>query len=166
MITSAGAASSIGLVIFACMQTPEQAKITRKPFLNVTRSTNLLDLIHSNTYDFKSFVTRCNMKYFITFNDDYSRFCCVYLLKSKNKAYSKFVEFQTWVEKQLRHPIQKLKSERWRVPVEGNWSIPQEAWYHCGDDRSLLPTVQWNWIKKESHTHWDGKLNVDYIQST
>jgi len=61
-----------------------QAKITRKPFPTVTRSTNLLDLIHSDTCDFKTFVTRGGMKYFITFIDDHSRFCHVYLLKSKD----------------------------------------------------------------------------------
>ena len=48
-----------------------QAKITRKPFPTVTRSTNLLNLIHSNTCDFESFMTRSGMKYLITFIDDH-----------------------------------------------------------------------------------------------
>ena len=78
-----------------------QAKLTRKSFSSVTRSTNLLDLIHSDTCDFKSFVTRGGKKYFITFIDDHSRFRHVYLLKSKDEAFSKFVEFRTRVEKQL-----------------------------------------------------------------
>jgi len=89
-----------------------QAKITRKPFPPVTRSTNLLDLIHSNTCDFKIFVTRGGMKYFITFIDDYSRFGHVYLLKSKNKTFSKFIVFRTRVEKQFGHPVKKLRSDR------------------------------------------------------
>jgi len=72
-----------------------QAKITKKPFSKVIRSTNLLDLIHSDTCDFKSFVTRGGMKYFITFIDDHSRFYHVYLLKSKDEAFSKFIEF--WI---------------------------------------------------------------------
>ena len=72
-----------------------QAKITRKPFPNVTRSTSLLDLIHSDTCNFKSFVTRGGMKYFIIFIDDHSRFCHVYLLKSKDEALSKFIKFRT-----------------------------------------------------------------------
>jgi len=78
-----------------------QAKIIRKPFPTVTRSINLLDLIDSDTCDFKTFMTRGVMKYLITFIDDYSRFCNVYLLKSKDEAFSKFIEFQTRVEKQL-----------------------------------------------------------------
>ena len=42
-----------------------QSKITRKPFSNVTRSTNLMNLIHSDTCDLKSFVIRGGIKYFI-----------------------------------------------------------------------------------------------------
>ena len=62
------------------------AKIIRKPFPSVTRSTELLDLIHSDTCDFKSFVTRGGMKYFITFINDHSHLCHVYLLKSKDET--------------------------------------------------------------------------------
>ena len=57
-------------------------------------------------------MTRGGMKYFITFIDDHSRFCHVQLLKSKDEAFSKFIKFQTWVEKQLGCPIKKLKSDR------------------------------------------------------
>jgi len=62
-------------------------KITRKLFPNITRSTNLLDLIHSDTCDFKRFATRGGMKYFITFIDDHSHFH-LYLLKSKDEDFS------------------------------------------------------------------------------
>ena len=71
-----------------------------------------MDLIHSDTCDFKSFVTRGNMKYFITFIDDHSRFCHVYLPKSKDEALSKFVEFRTRVEKQLGLQVKRLRSDR------------------------------------------------------
>ena len=52
------------------------------------------------------------MKYFIIFIDDQSRFCHVYLLKSKDETFSKFIEFQTRMEKQLRRPVKKLRSDR------------------------------------------------------
>ena len=75
-----------------------QTKITRNPFPSVTRSTNLMYLIHSDTSDFKTFVIRGETKYFI---DDHSRFCHVYLLKSKDEAFRKFIEFRTRVESNL-----------------------------------------------------------------
>jgi len=87
-----------------------QGKITRKPFPTVTGSTNLLDLIHSDTCDFKTFVTRGDMKYFITFIDDHSLFFHVYLLKLKDEAFSKSIGFRTRVDKQLGHPVKKLRS--------------------------------------------------------
>lgn len=89
-----------------------QTKLTRKPFPSVTRSTELLELIHSDTCDFRSFATRAGMKYFITFIDDHSRFCHVYLLKTKDEAFEKFKEFRTRVEKQLGRPIKRLRSDR------------------------------------------------------
>ena len=72
----------------------------------------MLELIDSDTYDLKSFVTRDGMKYFITFIDDHSHFCHVYLLKLKDETFSKFIEFQTRVEKQLVRPVKKLRSDR------------------------------------------------------
>jgi len=52
------------------------------------------------------------MKCFITFIDDHSLFCHVYLLKSKDEAFDTFIEFQTRVEKQLGHSVKKLRSDR------------------------------------------------------
>ena len=52
------------------------------------------------------------MKYFITFIDDHSRYCHVYLLKSKDEVFSKLVEFPNRVEKQLGCPVKKLISDR------------------------------------------------------
>ncbi|XP_020271907.1 uncharacterized protein LOC109847071 [Asparagus officinalis] len=49
----------------------------------------------SYTCDFKSFVTGGGMKYFITFIDDHSHIRYIYLLKSKDEAFSKFVGFRT-----------------------------------------------------------------------
>ena len=51
------------------------------------------------------------MKYFITFIDDHSRFCHVYLLKSKDEAFNKFVEFWTRVKKQLGLQVKRLRSD-------------------------------------------------------
>ena len=62
--------------------------------------------------DFKSIVTRGSMKYFITFIDDHYRFYHVYLLKSKDEAFDKFVEFLTQVKKQLRRPVKKLRCDK------------------------------------------------------
>lgn len=75
-----------------------QTKITRQLFYPVSRSTQLLDLIHSDLCDFKSFTTRGGWKYLVTFIDDFSRYCHIYLLKSKDEVFDKFKIFKNRVE--------------------------------------------------------------------
>lgn len=72
----------------------------------------ILSLIHSDVCDLKGYVKRGGNKYFITFIDDYSKFCTVYLLKSKDKSLSKFISYKTEVENQLEHRIKVLRSYR------------------------------------------------------
>jgi hypothetical protein len=51
-----------------------QAKMTRKAFFKVERNTNLLELVHSNICELNGILTRRGNRYFITFNDDYSKY--------------------------------------------------------------------------------------------
>ncbi|GJY13008.1 zinc finger, CCHC-type containing protein [Tanacetum coccineum] len=65
-----------------CMLT----KITKKPFQNIKRETKVLELIHSDLCDLHATPSLGNKKYFVTFIDDASRFCYVYLLHTKDEA--------------------------------------------------------------------------------
>ncbi|GJZ13450.1 zinc finger, CCHC-type containing protein [Tanacetum coccineum] len=69
-----------------CMLT----KITKKPFQNVKRETEVLELIHSDLCDLHATPSLRNKKYFVTFIDDASRFCYVYLLHTEDEALEKF----------------------------------------------------------------------------
>ncbi|GKA25359.1 zinc finger, CCHC-type containing protein [Tanacetum coccineum] len=79
-----------------CMLT----KITKKPFQNVKRETKVLELIHSDLCDLHATPSLGNKKYFVTFIDDASRFCYVYLLHTKDEALDKFKVSKTEVELQ------------------------------------------------------------------
>ncbi|GJX32593.1 zinc finger, CCHC-type containing protein [Tanacetum coccineum] len=74
-----------------CMLT----KITRKPFQSITRKSVILELIHSDLCDFHATPSLGNKKYVITFIDDASRFCYVYLLHAKDEALDKFRIYKT-----------------------------------------------------------------------
>src|SRR5436190_19054797 len=50
-------------------------------------------------------------RYFITFIDDCSRYCYVYLLKSKGEAFTCFKRYKTEVENQLEKRIKILRSD-------------------------------------------------------
>ena len=88
------------------------AKQTRKPFHNVVRDSEMLELIHTDICEFGGMMTKDNKRYFITFIDDYSRYCCVYLLKHKDEALEKFIIFKTEAETQTGKILKRLRSDR------------------------------------------------------
>lgn len=67
-----------------------EAKLIKVLFNKVERSTEPLSLIHTNIRDLKFVQTRGCKKYFITFIDDCTRYCYVYLLRSKDEALEAF----------------------------------------------------------------------------
>ncbi|KZV19365.1 retrovirus-related Pol polyprotein from transposon TNT 1-94, partial [Dorcoceras hygrometricum] len=78
-----------------------EAKMTKLPFHSVQRSTTPLELIHSDICDLKFVQTRGGKKYFVTFIDDCTRYCYVYLLRGKDEALEAFQNYKAEVENQL-----------------------------------------------------------------
>ena len=91
-----------------CMKT----KITRNPFPKVERNSKLLDLVHSDVCDMHNTSSIGGKKYFITFIDDYSKFCYVYLLHSKDEAMVNFQAYKAETELQCETFIKCLRSDR------------------------------------------------------
>ncbi|KAL0322288.1 UNVERIFIED_CONTAM: Retrovirus-related Pol polyprotein from transposon TNT 1-94 [Sesamum calycinum] len=88
---------------------PKMAKV---PFYSVERKTSPLELIHSDICDLKFVQTRGGKKYFITFIDDCTRYCYVYLLRSKDEALEAFKLYKNEVENQLSKTIKAIRSDR------------------------------------------------------
>ena len=95
-------------------ETCVEAKLTRSSFQSIERHTEPLDLIHNDICDLKLVETRGGNKYFITFVDDSTKYCYVYLLKSKGEAIENFVLYKKEVENQLEKKIKVLRSDRGR----------------------------------------------------
>ncbi|GLU19483.1 hypothetical protein SLE2022_357320 [Rubroshorea leprosula] len=91
-----------------CMLT----KITRIPFPKIERVSKLLDLVHSDVCDMHSTLSIGGKKYYVTFIDDYSKFCYVYLLNTKDEAMEKFKVYKAKVELQSETFIKCLKTDR------------------------------------------------------
>ncbi|CAM8905735.1 unnamed protein product [Rhodiola kirilowii] len=90
-----------------CMLT----KITRLSFKSISRTSNLLELVHSDMDDLHYTPSIGNKKYYITFIDDCSRYCYVYLLHAKDEALDKFKVYKAEVE--LMHDlIKRLRTDR------------------------------------------------------
>ncbi|GJZ73659.1 zinc finger, CCHC-type containing protein [Tanacetum coccineum] len=90
-----------------CMMT----KITKKQFQKVKHETKVLELIHNDPCDLHATPSLGNKKYFVTFIDDASRFCYVYLLHTKNEALDKFKVFKTKVELQQGSLIKRFRTD-------------------------------------------------------
>ena len=58
-----------------------------------------------------SSTTRGRFQYFITFIDDLSRYCYVYLMMHKSETFEKFKEFHNEVENQHGKKIKALWSD-------------------------------------------------------
>ena len=78
----------------------------------ISRNNEPLDLIHSDVCDLKFTSTRGGNKYFITFIDDSTKYCYVFLLKSKDEAIEKFILYKTEVENQLNRKVKVIRSDR------------------------------------------------------
>nr|KAJ0210442.1 hypothetical protein LSAT_V11C400201490 [Lactuca sativa] len=89
-----------------CMLT----KITRQPFKDVVRESKVLDLIHSDLCYFHSTPSLGNKKYVVTFIDDASRYCYIYLLHSKDESLDKFKIYKQ-VELHKNELIKVLRSD-------------------------------------------------------
>ena len=89
-----------------------EEKMIKVPFKNVERNTEPLGLIYTDICDLKFIQTRGGKKYFITFIDDSSRYCYVYLLRSKDEAVEVFKYYKLEVENQLSKKIKIIRSDR------------------------------------------------------
>ncbi|GJS97576.1 zinc finger, CCHC-type containing protein [Tanacetum coccineum] len=105
-------------LIYAIYENPKKCttcmltKITRQPFKSITRKYVILDLIHSDLCDFHATPSLGNKKYVITFIDDASRFCYVYLMHAKDEALDKFRNYKSEVELQQNDLIKTLRTDR------------------------------------------------------
>ena len=87
----------------------KQTKHTKK---GATRSTQLLEIIHTDIcgpFDVNSFNKE---KYFITFIDDFSRYEHVYLLHEKSQSMNALEVYINEVERKLDRKVKILRSDR------------------------------------------------------
>jgi len=89
-----------------------KGKQTNKSKKGVTRSSDILEIIHTDIY--RPDLYSHSHKYFISFIDDYSRYMYLYMLHNKNEALDAFKIFKAEVEKQCGKQIKILRSDRGR----------------------------------------------------
>ena len=88
-------------------------KQTRVQFQSATtdRAKTLLEFVHSDVCGPMRTSTFGGMRYFVTFIDDKSRYCAVYLMRNKSEVFDKFVQFVKLAENQTGSRIKVLRSD-------------------------------------------------------
>jgi len=90
-----------------------QSKQPRKPHkAAAARNLAPLELIYSDLCEMNGELTKGGKSYFMTLIDDYTRFCYVYLLKSKDEALHYFKVYKTEVENQLERKTKHVRMDR------------------------------------------------------
>ncbi|PWA78284.1 hypothetical protein CTI12_AA217490 [Artemisia annua] len=89
-----------------------ESKYTSHSHKSVEKSNEILGLIHTDLCDFKATPSKGGKNYYITFIDDCSKFCYVYLINTKDEALNMFKTYKAEVEKQLDKKIKILRSDR------------------------------------------------------
>ena len=90
-----------------------QSKQSRKPH-KAAKERNLarLELIYSDLCEMNSVLTKGGKRYFMTLIDDATRFCYVYLLKTKDEMLDYFKLYKAEVANQLERKIKRLRLNR------------------------------------------------------
>ncbi|MCO5579590.1 hypothetical protein L7F22_033447 [Adiantum nelumboides] len=76
------------------------------------RATRKLQLVHSDVCGPMRTPSVENSLYFVTFIDDFSRFCWVYLLKAKSDVFAIFQHYISMVENETGCKVQTLRTDR------------------------------------------------------
>ncbi|KAK9232999.1 hypothetical protein WN943_023248 [Citrus x changshan-huyou] len=89
-----------------------KGKQTNKTKKGARRSSDILEIVHTDICGPFSKVCLNGQRYFISFIDDYSRYMYLYLLYDKGEALDAFKVYKAEVEKQLGKPIKIVRSDR------------------------------------------------------
>lgn len=89
-----------------------KGKLTNARKMHATRSQNLLEIIHTDICGPFPNKTICDNTFFVTFIDDFSRYCYLFLILHKSQTLECIKIFKLEAEKQLPKQIKIVRSNR------------------------------------------------------
>ena len=101
-----------------------RAKMHRIPFpkQSLKKTTEPLELIHSDVCGPMNTDSIGGSKYILTFTDDYSRYVTVYFLKNKSEVYEKFQEYVNMMENFTGLKVKTLRTDNGGEYVSNDFS--------------------------------------------
>ena len=76
-----------------------------------TRSTSILEIIHSDVCGPIEVESEGGNKYFLTFTDDFSKYTVVYFIQKKSEVCLKFQEYVAMMENKTGHKVKTIRSD-------------------------------------------------------
>ena len=101
------------------------------------RAKNVLDVVHSDVCGPMQTSTFSNKSYFVTFIDHKSRYCAVFLLRSKSKVLEKFVQLVKFAETQTGRRIKVIRSDNGGEYVSNKFAA------FCREQRTRPSSTEW-----------------------
>lgn len=97
-------------------------KMTAKPFsTREKKSTRILEIVHTDLCQPSKIRSEGGNRYFVSFIDDLSGWCMLYMLKGKDQVFETFKSYKSFVEKQTGAKIKALQSDNGREYCNGQF---------------------------------------------
>ena len=93
------------------------------------RASRKLGLIHSDLCGPMPVPSSNGNKYIMTFVDDFTRMCWVYLLKAKSQAFDTFRNFHLWIKNEAQLNIGTLQTDNSGEYTSQDFEIFAGEWY-------------------------------------
>lgn len=120
-----------------------RGKMTRAnmPSEGTWSADGVLQLIHSDVCGPMSVPSLNHSYYFITFIDDYSRYCTIYYMRHKNEALQCFSHYRAWAENYHSTPTSTYKIKKLRSDGGGEYLSHEFSRYLAehGIERQITP---------------------------
>ncbi|MCO5558217.1 hypothetical protein L7F22_011796 [Adiantum nelumboides] len=113
------------------------------------RATRKLQLVHSDVCGPMRTPSVGNSLYFVTFIDDFSRFCWVYPLKAKSDVFAVFQHYVSMVENETGCKVQTLRTDR-------------GGEYMSGAFKDFLGNACISWLSKKQPTVATSTCEAEY----
>lgn len=90
-----------------------KGKMTSQPFnkSDGIKTKEPLEIVHTDVCGPMQVETFAGSRYFVTFIDDFTRYCCVYFIKRKSDVFQIFKEYKNKMENFLKKKIKFLQSD-------------------------------------------------------
>ncbi|KAK4373109.1 hypothetical protein RND71_008493 [Anisodus tanguticus] len=128
-------------------------KFSALPFnLSTSTSSAPFDLVHSDVWGPAPIPTKGGSRYYVSFIDDYTRHCWVYLLKRRSDFVHTYVEFQAYVKTQHSAIIKCFRADLGGEYTSGDLSgiFKADGTIH---QSSCTDTPQQNGVAERKHRH-------------